>query len=73
MNGVLVHDSALFGYTWPVANRVNGMNCVLNHAPGAGSIARPVDLQSGALSLCYGCPSLNIYISQCSIYPYFVV
>ena len=29
---------------------------VVNHAPGAGSIARPVDQQSSALPLCYGHP-----------------
>ena len=28
----------------------------MNHAPGAGSVARPVDLQSSVLPLCYGCP-----------------
>ena len=32
------------------------MNFVTNHAPDAGSIARPVDQQSSALPLCYGCP-----------------
>ena len=30
---------------------VNEMNCGLNHAPGAGSIALPIDLQSNALIL----------------------
>ena len=35
---------------------VNEMNIAMNHAPGAGSIARPVDQQSSALPLCYGCP-----------------
>ena len=29
------------------------MNLVMNHAPGAGLIARPVDLQSSLLLLCY--------------------
>ena len=28
----------------------------MNHAPGAGLIARPVDQQSSVLPLCYGCP-----------------
>ena len=32
------------------------MNFVMNHAPGAGLIAQPVDQQSSALPLCYGCP-----------------
>ena len=30
------------------------MNFVMNHAPGAGSIAQPVDQQSSVLPLCYG-------------------
>ena len=32
------------------------INIYMNHAPGAGSIAPPVDLQSSALQLYYGCP-----------------
>ena len=32
----------------------NEMNFGINHAPGAGSIARLTDLQSSALPLCYG-------------------
>ena len=34
------------------------MNFVMNHAPGAGSIARPVDQQSSAIprALYHGCP-----------------
>ena len=32
------------------------MNNVMNYAPGAGSLARPVDQQSSTLPLCYGCP-----------------
>ena len=28
----------------------------MNHAPGAGSIARLIDKQSSTLPLCYGCP-----------------
>ena len=31
------------------------MNYIMNHASGAGSIARPVDQQSRALPLCYVC------------------
>ena len=34
----------------------NKMNFGRKHAPGAGSIGGPVDLQSSALPLCYGCP-----------------
>ena len=34
----------------------NEMNFVMNHAPGAGSIARPVGQQSSALPLYHGCP-----------------
>ena len=56
MAGVLGHDFALQGYTGPWTNWANEMNIVMNHAPGAGSIARPVDQQSSALPLCYGCP-----------------
>ena len=43
MNGVSGHDSALYGYTGPGTTWVNEMDFVKNHAPGAGSIARPVD------------------------------
>ena len=32
------------------------MNFVMNHAPGAGLLARPVYQQSSALPLSYGCP-----------------
>ena len=32
------------------------MNFDMKHAPGVGSIAGPVDQQSSALPLCYGCP-----------------
>ena len=40
------------------------MNFVMNHAPGAGSIARPVDQQSSVLSLSYGCPMYSrIYLT----------
>ena len=34
----------------------HAMNFVMNHAPGAGSMARPVDQQSSALPLRYRCP-----------------
>ena len=43
MNGVLGHDSALKGYTGPGTTWANEMNFMVNHASGAGSIARPVD------------------------------
>ena len=42
MNGVLVQDSAL----GPRTTWANEMNFVMNHALGAGSIARPGDQQS---------------------------
>ena len=29
------------------------MNIVMNHVPGAESIARPTDHQSGEVTLCY--------------------
>ena len=37
-------DSALKGYTGPGTTWVNKRNFVMNHAPGAGLIAEPVDL-----------------------------
>ena len=54
MIGVLGYDFALQGYTGQGSTCVNEMNFVINHAPGAGSIGRPVDKQSNALPLCYG-------------------
>ena len=42
MIGFLGHDSALKGKTGPETTWANEMNFVLNHAPGAGSIAQPV-------------------------------
>ena len=44
MNGVLGHNSALYGYTGPETTWANGMNFLMKHAPGAGLLARPVDL-----------------------------
>ena len=38
----LGHDSALSGYTGPGTKWANEMNFIMNHAPGAGSIVRPV-------------------------------
>ena len=52
MVGVLGHNSALKGYTGPGTTWADEMNFVLNHAPGAGSLARPVHQQSSALPLC---------------------
>ena len=57
MYGVLGHNSALT--TW-----ANEMNFVVNHVPGVGSIAQPVDQQSRALPLCYGCPLISSYDSN---------
>ena len=54
MIGVLVHDSTLYGYTGPGTTWASEMNFVMNHAPGTGSIARPVDQQSRALPLYHG-------------------
>ena len=42
MIGVLGHDSALKGYTGLETTWANEMNFVMHHAPGAGTIARPV-------------------------------
>ena len=36
---LLGHDSALLGYAGPGTTWANEMNFVMNHAPGAGSIA----------------------------------
>ena len=57
MIGVLSNDSALKGYIAPGTTLAIEMNFVMNHAPGAGSIVRPVHQQSSALSraLGYGC------------------
>ena len=46
MNCALVHFSVLQGYTGPGTTLANEMNVGMNHAPDAGSIARPavVDL-----------------------------
>ena len=51
MNGVLGHDSVLIRLYWAGATWGNEVNFVMNHAPGAGSIARPVDQQSSDLPL----------------------
>ena len=48
MNGVLCQNSELQGYT--ATTWTNDMTVNMNHAPGAGSIARPVDLQSSMLT-----------------------
>ena len=42
MNDVLGHDSALKGFTDVGITYANEMHFVMNHAPGAGLIARPV-------------------------------
>ena len=44
MNGAIDHNSALLGYIGPETTWVNEMNFGLKHAPGAGSITRPVAL-----------------------------
>ena len=62
MNGVLGHESALVSLYWAGDNWANGMNFVMNHAPGAGSLARLVAQQSSVLSLYHGCP-LNKVLS----------
>ena len=56
MIGVLGHDSALVKYTGLGTTWGNEMKSAMNHDPGAGSIARPVDQQSSALPLYHGCP-----------------
>ena len=59
INGVLSH-SALQGCTGLGTTWANEMNFDVNHAPGAGLIARPVDQQSSVLPLCHGCPLYRI-------------
>ena len=58
MNGVLDHNSALEGYIESESTCAKEISFFLNinHTPGAGSIARPVNQQSGALPLYHGCP-----------------
>ena len=46
MNGILAHDAAEKGYTGQRTTYANEMNFGTNHAPGAGSITQPVNLQS---------------------------
>ena len=43
MIGALGRDFALLSYTGPGTTWANVMHFVINNAPGAGSIARPVD------------------------------
>ena len=53
MNGVLGYESALVRLYWagPGTTWGNGMNFVVNHAPGSGLIARPIDGQYSTLPL----------------------
>ena len=53
MNGALSHNAALQDFTRPQGKTwLNKMTFGMNHAPGAGSIARLVDLQSSMFPLC---------------------
>ena len=61
MKGVSGHDYALQGYTGQGTTWANGMNFVMNHAPGAGTITRPIDQQSSMLPLYQGCPHTKIH------------
>ena len=61
MIGVLGHDPALGRLYW-ARDLGNQMNFVMNHAPGAGSIAQPVDQQSSALPLYHGCPQRKVRV-----------
>ena len=51
MNGVLGNDYALSGYYGETTTWANEMDIVMNHAPGAGLIARCVHKQSSELPL----------------------
>ena len=44
MDDISGHNSAVQGYTGPGTNWANEMKFGMNHALGAGSITRPVDL-----------------------------
>ena len=44
MTGVLGHDSVLWGYSGPGTTKANEIDFSVNHAPGAGLIAWPVNL-----------------------------
>ena len=63
----LGHDSALQGHTGPGTTWANEMNFVMERAPGAGSIARPVDPQSNIIPLSYGCPLYEKKHCKCEI------
>ena len=45
----------------------NEMNFGMNHAPVAGSIAPPVDLQSSVLPIMLRLPPMAIMRKQCSV------
>ena len=54
MIGVLGHDSVLIRLYWQGTTWANEITFVMIHAPGTGSIDRPVDKQSSALPLYHG-------------------
>ena len=51
----MLHFKAILG-------RANEMSFVMNHAPGAGLIARAVDLQSSEAPLYYECPLVLLFL-----------
>ena len=51
----MVFNPALIMLNWAGTTWTNEMNVAMNLAPGAGSIAPPVDQHSGALPLYHGC------------------
>ena len=54
MHGVLGHDSAYVRLYWAAGKPgLLSRILIMNYTTGAGSIARPVDLQSSTLSNCY--------------------
>ena len=59
MNGALGYDFKLQSFTGLGTTRANEMDLGIKHAPGAGSLAQPVDLQSSVLPLCYGCSAIR--------------
>ena len=58
MIDVLGHDFALSGTTGQGTTWASELNFVMNHTPGAGSIAGPVDQQSSTLTTVLWMPLL---------------
>ena len=53
---VFRHQLCTVRLYWVGGIQINWMNFGMQHAPGAGSTARPIGLQSSTRVLSYGCP-----------------